>query len=146
MLKPLLILSLVALIACPIVAQPGPRPKKQEKSPVDLTRLPPPADRKNVTYAADLKGVFDNSCVRCHGTEKPKARLRLDSLEAILKGSEHGQVVVPGSAKSSPLLVNIARIGDPDEFMPPTRNKAGIGPLSTEQVSLVRAWIEQGAK
>ena len=78
--------------------------------------------------------------------EKPKARLRLDSLEGALKGGEDGKVIKPGNSAQSLLVHNIARLGDPDFHMPPEKNKAGIGPLSKEQVSLVRAWIDQGAK
>ena len=60
--------------------------------------------------------------------------------------SEHGKVLVPGKSAESILVHNIAHLGDPDNFMPPPKNKAGIGPLTAEQVGLVRAWIDQGAK
>jgi len=35
---------------------------------------------------------------------------------------------------------------DEDLFMPPKDNKAKIPPLTKDQVGLIRAWIEQGAK
>jgi hypothetical protein len=44
------------------------------------------------------------------------------------------------------LLISVACIGPEDSWMPPKNNKAKIEPLSTEQVALIRAWIEQGAK
>jgi mono/diheme cytochrome c family protein len=116
------------------------------KHKVDLSKIPAAADKKGVTYASDIKTIFDNSCVKCHGPEKPKGKLRLDSMEGILKGGEDGKVVKPGDGPQSMLLQNIAHAGDPDDFMPPPKNKANIGPLSAEQIALIRAWIDQGAK
>jgi hypothetical protein len=117
-----------------------------DKKAVDLSKIPPPADKTGVTYATDLKPLFETSCVKCHGAEKPKGRLRLDSLEGALKGGEDGKVVVPGDGAGSMLVQNVAHAGDPDAFMPPPRNKANIGPLTKEQIGLIRAWIDQGAK
>lgn len=114
---------------------------KDLKTP-DLTKLPPAAAKKGVTYARDIKPIFEKSCFGCHGPEKQKGDLRVDSLEALLKGSEHGKVVVPGKVDKSPLLWCVARL-DEDTAMPP-EGKAD--PLTKEQVALVRAWIEQGAK
>ena len=118
----------------------------KEKVKVDVSKLPPPAEKKDVTYAGEIKSIFDQSCVKCHGAQRPKAHLRMDSLEAVLKGGEDGKVVVPGKSEESMLVHNIAHIGDPDQYMPPPKNKAGIGPLTKEQIGLVRAWIDQGAK
>jgi mono/diheme cytochrome c family protein len=99
-----------------------------------------------VTYATDIKPIFDQSCVKCHGGEKPKARLRLDGLEAALKGSKHGKMIQPGNSAGSKLVLNVAHLGDEDDFMPPPKNKAKIPPLTSEQIGLIRAWIDQGAK
>ena len=109
---------------------------------VDVSKLPPAASKKGVTYAKDVRPILEKSCFGCHGPEKQKGKLRLDSLQAALKGSEHGVVVVAGKSERSPLLQNIARL-NPDEAMPPE----GKGePLTKEQVGLIRAWIDQGAK
>jgi hypothetical protein len=99
-----------------------------------------------VTYAKDIKPIFDNSCAKCHGAEKPKAKLRLDSLEGALKGSQDGKVVEPGNSAKSQLILSAAHLGPKDSWMPPPNNKAKIGPLTREQVGLLRAWIDQGAK
>ena len=119
---------------------------RAEKSKVDTSKLPPPSDKKNVTYAGDIKAIFDKSCVKCHGAEKPKAKLRLDSLEGALKGSENGKVLEPGKSADSILVQNVAQLGDEDNWMPPKDNKAKIPPLTKEQIGLIRAWIDQGAK
>jgi mono/diheme cytochrome c family protein len=113
---------------------------------IDISKLPPAASKTGVTYAADIQPIFEKSCVKCHGAEKPKARLRLDSLAGALKGSEHGKVVEPGKSASSKLVLNVAHLGDEDDYMPPPNNKANIPPLTPEQIGLIRAWIDQGAK
>jgi len=113
---------------------------------VDTSKLPPPADAKGVTYDKDIKPIFQKSCIKCHGSEKQKGKLRLDSLDAALKGGEGGKVVLPGDSAGSVLVHNVAHIGDEDDYMPPPDNKDNIPPLSKEQISLIRAWIDQGAK
>ena len=117
-----------------------------EKASVDTSKLPPASSKQNVTFAQDIKPLFDKACVGCHGPEKAKGKLRLDSLTAALKGGEDGKVIEPGNSAGSVLVHNIAHVGDPDDYMPPPKNKAGIPPLTAEQIGLVRAWIDQGAK
>lgn len=108
----------------------------------DLSKLPPPSDKKGLTFAKDIKPLFEKSCFKCHGAEKQKGKLRLDSLEATLKGGENGPNVKPGDSKNSTLVHSVARLVE-DEAMPPE----GKGdPYTKEQVGLVRAWIDQGAK
>jgi hypothetical protein len=113
---------------------------------VDTSKLPPPADKQGVTYAADIKPMFEKSCTKCHGAEKQKGKLRLDSLQAVLKGGEDGKVVMPGKSADSMLVQNVAHLGDEDFWMPPPDNKDKIPPLTKEQIGLIRAWIDQGAK
>lgn len=113
---------------------------------VDVSKLPPPSSQKDVTFAKDIKPIFDKSCVKCHGAEKPKAKLRLESLEGVLKGSADNKVIEPGNSAKSILVHNVARLGDEDYWMPPPDNKDKIPPLTPEQIGLIRAWIDQGAK
>jgi hypothetical protein len=114
--------------------------------PIDSSKLPPVSDRKDVTYEKDIKAILEQSCVKCHGAEKPKARLRLDSLAGALKGGEDGKVIQPSKSAESLLVRNVAHLGDEDNWMPPKGNKAKIPPLTSVQIGLIRAWIDQGAK
>jgi hypothetical protein len=73
--------------------------------------------------------------VKCHGAEKPKAKLDLRTRAAMLKGGEAGPAVVPGSADKS-LVFEMLRKGE----MPPKGTK-----LTADQVALVKSWIDAGA-
>src|SRR2546421_3432722 len=114
-----------------------------DKKEVDASKLPPVSDAKGVTYAKDIKPIFEKSCFKCHGAEKQKGKLRVDSREAALKGGQDGKVVEPGNSAKSVLVHNVSRIGDEDDWMPPTDKG---DPLTKDQVGLIRAWIDQGAK
>jgi len=116
------------------------------KAAVDLSKLPPASGKTGITYATDIKPILEKSCTKCHDGEKPKAKLRLDSLEGVLKGGEDGKVILPGDSAGSMLVHNVAHAGAPDAYMPPPRNKHGIQALTKEQIGLIRAWIDQGAK
>ena len=85
---------------------------------VDLSKLPPPSTQPGVTFAKDIQPMLQASCMRCHGAERPKAGLRLDSLEAALKGSKDGKVILPGNSKGSPLVLAVSQL-DEDKAMPP---------------------------
>lgn len=115
-------------------------------APVDTSKLPAASTKQGVTYQTDIKSIFDASCIKCHGAPKPKAKLRLDSLEGVMKGGEDGKVIEPGNSAKSMLILNIAHLGEEDDFMPPPKNKLGVKKLTDEQIGLFRAWIDQGAK
>jgi mono/diheme cytochrome c family protein len=126
-----LILAASALTAITLIA-----------NTTDTAKLPAPADRKDVTFA-DVKPIFDKSCVECHGPKKQKGDLRLDSRDAAVKGGEEGPVFKVGDSTNSALVKLVARIGDEEDWMPPIDKGK---PLTPEQVGLIRAWIDQGAK
>jgi len=175
----------------------GPR-KPWKNLQIDATKLPRPAAQQGVTFEKEIRPIFEASCFNCHGEEKQKADLRVDSLEAVLKGGEDGKVVIPGDSAKSLLIIAVSGL-DPEHAMPPKRRPGGPGggpggrppgdgpgfggqqppsapggtdsstanrprsdrppgggfgrpgggpakSLTSEQVALVRAWIDQGAK
>jgi len=136
-----LVSGCVLIALCAVADEKG-------KPEVDPKLLPPPSDKQGVTYAADIQPIFAKSCYPCHGpkTQKPKGKLRLDTLAAVLKGGEDGPVVVAGNSAKSAMVIQISHQGDPDDYMPPPKNKANVGPLTREEIGLIRAWIDQGAK
>src|SRR5215471_671961 len=107
---------------------------------VNESQLPPPA-KTTIDFEKDIKPIFEQTCWRCHGPEKPKSHFRLDNRESALKGGDNGIDIIPGNSAKSPLIHYVARIL-PDIQMPPE----GKGePLTPDQVGLMRAWIDQGA-
>ena len=113
---------------------------------IDVSKLPPPSDKKDLTFEKDIKPLFEKSCIECHGEVKPKGKLRLDTLAGTIKGSVDGKVLEPGNSAKSFLVANIAYLGDEDDFMPPPKDVKKFPKLTAEQVGIVRAWIDQGAK
>lgn len=103
--------------------------------------LPPPANGQ-IIFDRDIRPVLETSCLRCHGGEKPKSHFRLDDRTAALAGGdENTNDIVPGNSAHSWLIPYVARQVK-DMEMPPV----GKGnPLTPEQVSRLRAWIDQGA-
>lgn len=110
-------------------------------------KLPPASDKANITYATDIKPIFDASCVKCHSGDRAKARLHMDTLDGVIKGTKQGAIVVAGDPDKSWILKSVAHLTkDSDDWMPPLNNKAGIKPLTPEQIGLIIGWIKQGAK
>jgi hypothetical protein len=169
-------LAITLLSACALTLS-VPAAEHIDLSKIDLSKLPPVAKKTGVTFATDIEPLLKDSCVRCHGEERPKGGLKLTSRENVLKGGKDGKVVTPGDSKTSVLVVAVARIDDelamppkrgggggrvpggpptdpnaphPGTNAPPGRQNRGFGPppkpLTAEQVSLVRAWVDQGAK
>lgn len=109
---------------------------------IDVSKIPPASKKAGLTFEKDIKPIFEKSCVKCHGAEKQKGKLRLDTLEATLKGGENGKILEAGNGTKSSLVHSVTRL-DEDTAMPP-EGKAE--PLTKEQVGIVRAWVDQGAK
>lgn len=89
-------------------------------------------------YEKDIKPIFKERCVSCHGSVKQKGDLRLDAGALISKGGRH-QVIVAGRSDASELMKRVLS-ADENERMP----KEGRG-LSEEQIELLRQWIDAGA-
>lgn len=106
----------------------------------EASKLPEPA-KKEIDYAKDIEPILAQNCIKCHGPDKQKSGLRLDSREAALKGGDEGVAIVPGKSAESLLIKLVAGV-DPDNVMPPPKAE----PLSKEQVAILRAWIDQGVK
>lgn len=96
-----------------------------------------------VDFDKEVKPIFADHCYKCHGEEKQKGELRLDSPAMILKGGDSGEpIFLAGQGAESHLIKLVSRT-DPDEAMPPE----GKGdPLSESQVETLRNWISEGAK
>jgi mono/diheme cytochrome c family protein len=92
-------------------------------------------------YARHIHPIFDANCVVCHGAQKVKGHLRLDTYDRLMRGGEDGAVIIPGKPERSILLQRITLPHDNKKFMP-SEDKP---PLKPEEIAWIRAWILQGA-
>jgi ankyrin repeat protein len=99
----------------------------------------PPAASRAVDYDADVKPILSQHCYSCHGLEAQQSGLRLDLRQPALRGGDYGPVITPGNSADSKLIKRLVH-GDGGLQMPPT------GPLSDEEIGILRAWIDQGAE
>ena len=112
-------------------------PTANESTP----KTPPdaPASGSVVAYS-EVQAIFDKNCVGCHGAQNPKEELSLVSHESLMKGGEHGPVVVAGDPDTS-ILVHALRGTNGKKQMP-----FGGTPLAEDEIKKVESWIKDGAK
>ncbi|MHA3773430.1 DUF1549 domain-containing protein [Verrucomicrobiota bacterium sgz303538] len=91
------------------------------------------AAESQASWPSDIQAVLDQHCVKCHGPLEQKSGLELDTLEAVLKGSEDGPVLKPGKPDESLLIAALEPGADP--HMPPKKQ------LGKEDVTKLRAWV-----
>lgn len=103
------------------------------------TPLPLPVDRP-VDFATDIHPVLAENCYKCHAGEKRRGGLQVSSREALLEGGETKPAIVPGDSAKSFLIQLVVGLEDGTQ-MPPEGD-----PLPSEVISLLRAWIDQGAQ
>jgi len=92
-------------------------------------------------FEKKIRPILHAQCLQCHGPEKQKAGLRVDSRRALLKGGDTGPAVVPGSAEKS-LLLKALRQTDPDLLMPPPKNGKKLPEAALKDFE---TWINGGA-
>ena len=126
--------TVAAFALCTVIA---PRSLHAEES---APRELPPAVSRPVDFAKDVKPILDRSCTQCHANGKRKGGFNIDHIHTFIGGGDSGPAVVTGKSAES-LLIELVLSNDPDERMP-SKGKA----LSLEEVSILRAWIDQGLK
>src|SRR5688572_7519675 len=97
-----------------------------------------------VEFNRDIRPILSDACFNCHGPDKPKrkADLHFDTEEGARADLGGHFAIVPGKPSESKMLERVAS-ADPKKRMPPP----SAGPaLTKEQIELLRAWIDQGAK
>src|SRR5688572_15755016 len=84
--------------------------------------------------------MLSERCISCHGPEKQKNGLRLDSRAALLAGGDSGAAIVLSNGLASLLYSNVAGL-NPDSLMPP---KGKGERLTSNELALVKLWIDAG--
>jgi hypothetical protein len=113
---------------------------------VDMSKVPPASDRKGLLFEKDIKPILEKSCIKCHGGDNPKSKYLVDTRASVIKGGQSGEAaVIPGHSDKSPLVLYTADAVEEME-MPPVDKRDRYPALTKEQIGLLRAWIDQGAK
>ncbi|MCA0366139.1 MAG: DUF1553 domain-containing protein [Bacteroidetes bacterium] len=98
-------------------------------------------NQKKIDYNTQVKPIFNKNCISCHGGVKKQGGYSLlFEEEAFGKGKSGKTGIVPGNAEASELYQRIIT-EDSDDRMP--HEKA---PLTNEEISTIKDWINQGAK
>jgi len=106
-----------------------------------------------VSFSADVQPIFQEHCIECHnitGEGVAASGFSVHNYASVMKGTNFGPVVIPGSSISSTLYLTVAQKTSPEIHMPPHHYQAlaeGRGtPLSDDEIGIIEAWIDQGAQ
>ncbi|TWU06912.1 Planctomycete cytochrome C [Symmachiella macrocystis] len=88
-----------------------------------------------VDFDRQIAPLLASRCLDCHNGTESKSGLNLAQSKTAMAGGDSGEVIVPGSLEDSLLWDYIST----DE-MPPKK------PLTDKEKTLIKAWIEGGAK
>ncbi|MEK7829810.1 MAG: DUF1549 domain-containing protein, partial [Acidobacteriota bacterium] len=129
-MKPRL-LKLLLLLACSVLLLP--------LAGISARSLRQLSQQTTVDFVRDIQPILAASCYKCHGGSKASGQLKLDVKALAMKGGLSGAVIKSGSSKDSRLIHRILGEGG-EQRMP-----LGGTPLTSEQIALVKRWIDEGA-
>jgi mono/diheme cytochrome c family protein len=89
-------------------------------------------------YRGEIKPLIDKNCIACHNAKVKQGGFDISTREALLQGSEHGKVVVPGNPADSQLYKLVAHVSEPGM---PFKGKK----LPDAAIAKFSEWIRAGA-
>jgi mono/diheme cytochrome c family protein len=92
-------------------------------------------------YESKVRPILEDHCFDCHGEDKQKNKLRLDSAVGILRGGESGEPLLVRGVSAESYIIKRVTSANAKEVMPTKGER-----LTAEQVATLRAWIDAGAK
>ena len=104
-----------------------------------LARAAAPTPAQLEFFEQRIRPMLANECYECHGAQKQKGKLRVDSRDGLRKGGDSGPALIAGDAKKS-LFIQSIRHDDPDSAMPKDRPK-----LSDAVIADFVKWVNDGA-
>ena len=145
--------AMLAMLASPLLAIAFQPPASDASAATQTTTSESPAAQNATSenasqpdealstdfYQQHVRPLLERHCVQCHGTEEQGGGLRLDRLDAMLRGGDSGKVIEPPSESTS-LLIQRITSADANERMPP--EGAGLEPA---EVAILKKWIVAGA-
>lgn len=94
-----------------------------------------------VSFNEEIKPLINSKCISCHGGVKRNGGFSLLFRQDALAKNESGKpAIIPGDAANSELIRRITA-HDPEDRMPYKE-----APLTSEEIALLKRWIDQGAK
>jgi WD40 repeat protein len=110
---------------------------KKGLEPIPVVSL----NRKDpINFEKEVSSILANKCQACHSGSVTKGKFDVSRYELLVQGGKRGKSIRPGNAADSLLVKLVGRTQKP--FMPPK----GEEPLTPEELALIKAWIDQGAK
>lgn len=133
--------ALAVLGCCLIVTGTVRSLAADEPKPIEIAELKREAP---VDFEKEVLPALTKNCLACHNAKDAEGDLVLETPQSILKGGFSGPAVVAGKSGESLLLKVAAHLEEP--IMPPADNGVDAKPLSSEQLGLIKLWIDEGAK
>lgn len=132
-------ITLIVLLSISTFSQTDYKSDSKTKSAPKET-ITPALSQGKITYAT-IFPMLKEKCRKCHGAEtEGKGDLMLLTYKELMKGGEHGKVVVPGKPGKSNLYLKLTDTPPFGKRMPKKAN-----PLTKDELELIKKWIAQGA-
>lgn len=92
-------------------------------------------------YQDVVARILDESCVKCHNSNKRKGELLMTNISQLLKGGESGPTIIPGNHEKSELIQRLRLPASNEEHMPPEGEKD----LTDSEIQIIERWIALNA-
>ncbi|MBE2285997.1 MAG: hypothetical protein IAE77_21250 [Prosthecobacter sp.] len=102
------------------------------------------ANAAPIDYDTQVHPFLKDNCIACHNKTTTKGGLNMETPELMAKGGESDKGLVPGKGADSIIFQAAAHTWDSE--MPPKGNKVGAVNLTTQQLAMLKDWIDQGAR
>lgn len=100
--------------------------------------IPPP--NLEPRFRSIRTNIFEAKCIVCHTAGGTAEKVPLIDYAALLNSPR--ELVLPGNPEESSLVLSVE--ASDDNQMPPT--DSGLGRLSETEISIIKSWIQDGAK
>ncbi len=97
-----------------------------------------------VDYDKQVHPFLKDNCIACHNKTTTKGGLNMETPELMIKGGETDKGLIPGKGAESIIYQAAAHTWDSE--MPPKGNKVGAVNLTSQQLAVLKDWIDQGAR
>lgn len=134
-----LILFLIITGDAPTWAQQNEEESRTGPIPIAVVKRQEP-----VSFDKELLPIFQSKCLACHSKSLALGNVVLEDSRLILAGNRQEPLIIPGNSRDSLLLQVAAHLRQP--FMPPEGNSADAAPLDSEELGLLKLWIDQGGR